>query len=50
MTIREQISLRSYSIWLKEACPVGKDLEHWFRAEAQVWAEQEREFQISRPR
>lgn len=50
MTLQEQIRLRSYFIWQKEDRPTGKDLEHWYCAEAQLVAEQEKDFQISRSR
>ena len=39
----EEIRLIAYRIWEEEGCPEGRDLEHWFRAEA-IW--QERQGQI----
>ena len=32
MVTEEQIKEMAYSIWEKEGCPEGKDLEHYFRA------------------
>lgn len=33
------IQKRSYEIWERENRPDGKDLEHWFRAKAELAAE-----------
>lgn len=35
----EQIQARSYQIWLRERCPPGRQLEHWFRAKAELRSE-----------
>jgi hypothetical protein len=39
----EEIRLIAYRIWEGEGRPEGRDLEHWFKAEA-IW--QERQGQI----
>jgi hypothetical protein len=36
MAREDEIRLIAYSLWEQEACPNGKDCEHWFRAEA-MW-------------
>jgi len=36
----EEIRLISYRIWEEEGRPDGRDLEHWFKAEA-IWKEQQ---------
>jgi len=33
------IRKRSYEIWQRENFPEGRDLEHWFRAKAELRAE-----------
>jgi len=35
----EQIALRSYRMWEREGRPEGRHLEHWFRARAELEAE-----------
>ncbi len=40
MATEEQIRQLAYSIWKKEGCPEGKDLEHYYRAK-QILEEQE---------
>ena len=42
MVSEQAIRQRSYEIWQREGCPPGKSLEHWFRAEAELLAEQQR--------
>ena len=32
----DEIRLIAYEIWEGEGCPIGRDCEHWFRAEV-VW-------------
>ena len=39
----EEMRLIAYRIWEEEGRPEGRDLEHWFKAEA-IW--QERQGQI----
>ena len=39
----DEVRLIAYQIWEKQCCPEGRELEHWFKAEA-VW--QERQGQI----
>lgn len=39
MVPEDAIRLRSYEVWLREGCPEGKALEHWFKAEAELRAE-----------
>ena len=41
MAKEDEIKLIAYNIWEQEACPNGKDCEHWFRAEA-MWEEQQK--------
>jgi hypothetical protein len=31
-----EIARRAYSLWEVEGRPIGRDLEHWLRAEAEV--------------
>ena len=40
MVSEEAIRQRSYEIWEREGHPTGKADEHWFRARAQLEAEQ----------
>jgi hypothetical protein len=40
MLSEEAIRQRSYQIWQREGCPAGKADEHWFRARAELEAEQ----------
>lgn len=35
----QEIQKRGYEIWQRENRPQGKDLEHWFRAQAELAAE-----------
>lgn len=35
----ELIRARSYQIWEREHCPQGRQLEHWFRAKAELRSE-----------
>jgi Protein of unknown function (DUF2934) len=35
----DEIRLIAYSIWEEQECPVGRDREDWFKAEA-IWEEQ----------
>jgi hypothetical protein len=39
----DEVRLIAYQIWEEQSCPEGRELEHWFKAEA-VW--QERQGQI----
>jgi hypothetical protein len=39
----DAIRLRSYFIWEREGRPVGKALDHWLRAKAELEAELEAE-------
>lgn len=32
----EEVQLRSYMIWEREGRPMGRDQEHWFRAQAEL--------------
>lgn len=40
MELLERIRERAYQLWEAEGCEHGRDMEYWFRAEAQVSAEQ----------
>lgn len=40
MELIERIRERAYRLWEAEGCEHGRDMEYWFRAEAQVSAEQ----------
>lgn len=35
----DQIRARSYAIWQREHCPPGRQMEHWFRAKAELRSE-----------
>ncbi|WGF89896.1 DUF2934 domain-containing protein [Marinivivus vitaminiproducens] len=35
---QERIRKRAYELWQTEGCPPGKEVEHWFRAEAEIAA------------
>ena len=30
----DEVRLIAYQIWEKQCCPEGRELEHWFKAEA----------------
>ena len=32
MATEEQIKILAYSIWQQEGCPLGKNIEHYYRA------------------
>jgi len=32
----ERVAKAAYELWEKDGKPEGKDLEHWFKAEAQL--------------
>ena len=34
-----EIALRAYALWELEGQPNGKDVEHWFRARAEIEAD-----------
>jgi hypothetical protein len=36
--VRREIQLRAYLIWESEGCPLGREKEHWRRAEAEILA------------
>jgi hypothetical protein len=37
LTVSEaEIGLRAYQIWEAEGKPIGKDFDHWLRAEAEL--------------
>ena len=44
---QDAIQRRSYEIWERENRPQGKDMEHWFRAKAELAAEQQHRHQTS---
>ena len=35
-TLREQIEMRAYQIWLTSGGAHGSDLQHWLQAEAEI--------------
>lgn len=35
-TLRPKIEQRAYEIWQSEGSPHGCDIDHWFRAEAEI--------------
>ena len=39
MAREDDIRLIAYRIWEEESCPIGRDCEHWYRAEA-IWEEE----------
>ncbi|KAF0138553.1 MAG: hypothetical protein FD153_1240 [Rhodospirillaceae bacterium] len=40
MELIERIRERAYQLWEAEGCKQGRDMEYWFRAEAQIAGEQ----------
>lgn len=34
-----EVATRAYFIWEQEGRPYGKDLDHWFQAEAEIGSE-----------
>ncbi len=32
----DAVAARAYEIWKTSGCPVGRDLEHWLQAEAEI--------------
>ncbi|KAF0117570.1 MAG: hypothetical protein FD149_1073 [Rhodospirillaceae bacterium] len=40
MKLIERIRERAYQLWEAEGCEHGRDMEYWFRAEAQIAGEQ----------
>jgi hypothetical protein len=32
----EQVASLAYAKWTQEGCPVGRDVEHWLQAEAEL--------------
>lgn len=44
-----EIALRAYGFWELEGQPSGRDVEHWMRAEAEIYAEAEAEANANRP-
>lgn len=36
--VRQEIAQRAYAIWESEGKPLGRDFDHWLRAEAEVGA------------
>ncbi len=42
MAKQDEIRLIAYGIWKQEDCPIGKDSEHWFRAEA-MWEQKQKD-------
>jgi hypothetical protein len=45
----DEIRLIAYQIWEEEGCLVGRDCEHWFRAET-IWEEQKQQAAASSAR
>jgi len=43
----DEIRVRSYLIWEREGCPLGKSEEHWQRAKAELEAELEDELRAA---
>jgi len=43
----EEISVRSYLIWEREGCQLGKDQEYWLRAKTELEAELEANWQAA---
>ena len=39
MVTEESIRQRSYEIWMREGCPLGRALENWVRAEMELKSE-----------
>ncbi|MFN3077145.1 MAG: DUF2934 domain-containing protein [Alphaproteobacteria bacterium] len=39
MELIERIRERAYQLWEAEGCVHGRDMEYWFRAEAEISAE-----------
>jgi hypothetical protein len=35
-SLREQIEIRAYEIWLTGGCGDGSELQHWLQAEAEI--------------
>ena len=35
----DRIRQRAYEIWIADGCPAGKEVEHWKRAEQELFAE-----------
>ena len=35
---RDAIEKRAYEIWEQAGCPLGRNLDHWLRAEAELTA------------
>lgn len=40
MQREDEVRLVAYNIWEEEGSPGGRDLEHWFKAEA-IWQERQ---------
>jgi hypothetical protein len=47
MAREDDIRLIAYNLWEEEACPDGKDCEHWYRAEI-IWQEQQKQNTVSK--
>ena len=41
MDLIEKIRERAYSLWESEGCDHGRDMEYWYRAEADIVKDQE---------
>ena len=50
MVAEQDVRIRSYLLWEAEGRPLGRDMEFWFRAEAQVAAESRAPASWKRPR
>jgi len=35
----DRVRQRAYDIWIADGCPAGKEVEHWKRAERELFAE-----------